>query len=59
MNLLSRRTNADAARAAEQKVDEWRGQNALYLSNFPDEKISELRGSLPYPPEGSAKPTET
>jgi MscS family membrane protein len=54
-----KRQNEDAARAAEEKVREWRGQNKLYLPRFPDEKISELRGTLPYPPEGSVKPTAT
>lgn len=47
------RPNEEAARAAEEKVGEWRNQNRLCLPRFPDDKISELRGSLPYPPEGS------
>ena len=51
--------NQDAARAAEEKVAEWRGRGELYLPAFPDGKISELRGTLPYPPEGSTKPAAT
>jgi MscS family membrane protein len=51
------RPNEDAVRAAEKKVSEWRGKDELYLPRFPDGKISELRGTLPYPPEGSVKPT--
>lgn len=41
------------ARTAEAMVKEWRAQQALYLPNFPQEKIAELRGSLDYPPAGS------
>ncbi len=41
------------AREAESKVKEWREQKALYLPEFPPEKIGELRGSLDYPPPGS------
>jgi len=41
------------ARVAEAIVKEWRAQQALYLPNFPQEKIAELRGSLDYPPAGS------
>jgi MscS family membrane protein len=40
-------------RAAETQVKEWRAQQALYLPNFPQEKIAELRDSLDYPPIGS------
>jgi MscS family membrane protein len=43
----------DRARTAESKVKEWRSQQALYLPNFPPEKITELKGSLDYPPTGS------
>jgi MscS family membrane protein len=38
---------------AEAHVREWKEQKALYLPNFPQEKIAELRGSLDYPPIGS------
>jgi MscS family membrane protein len=41
------------ARATEAQVKEWQEQGALYLPNFPQEKIAELRGSLDYPPAGS------
>jgi MscS family membrane protein len=43
----------DRARRAESKVKEWRSQQALYLPNFPPDKINELKGSLDYPPTGS------
>ena len=33
---------------------QWRERDALYLPRFPDDKISELRGTLQYPPSGSA-----
>lgn len=42
------------AHAAEAMVKEWRAQQALYLPNFPEDKIAELRASLDYPPSGSA-----
>jgi MscS family membrane protein len=45
--------DADRARAAEACVGEWREKQELYLPRFPEPKIAELRGSLPYPPEGS------
>jgi MscS family membrane protein len=61
MVLLERgkRPNEDAAKAAEKKVSEWRDQGELYLPRFPDEKISELHDTLPYPPEGSVKRATT
>jgi MscS family membrane protein len=46
--------NDELAREAESKVKEWREQKALYLPEFPPEKIGELRGSLDYPPPGSS-----
>jgi len=41
-------------RKTEDRVQEWRTQQALYIPKFPPEKITELRGTLDYPPEGSA-----
>ena len=41
-------------RKTENRVQEWRAQGLLYIPKFPPEKISELRGTLDYPPEGSA-----
>ncbi len=46
----------ELAQAAEVQVNEWREQQALYLPNFPPEKISELQGTLDYPPPGSPVP---
>jgi MscS family membrane protein len=40
-------------KAAEAHVKEWREQSALYLPSFPQEKITELAGSVDYPPTGS------
>jgi MscS family membrane protein len=40
-------------RQAEARVKEWRAQGALYLPNFPPDKIAQLKGSLGYPPDGS------
>jgi MscS family membrane protein len=45
--------DGELVRDAESKVKEWREQKALYLPEFPPEKIGELRGSLDYPPPGS------
>ena len=44
----------EAVQMVESKVKAWRDQNELYLPTFPQEKIEELRGTLAYPPEGSA-----
>ena len=41
-------------RETENRVQEWRTRRALYIPTFPPERIRELRGSLDYPPEGSA-----
>ena len=46
--------NEELAREAEAQVKKWRKKNELYLPSFPEEKIEELRGSLDYPPTGSA-----
>ena len=45
--------NEERSRNAEARVREWRDQGALYLPNFPSDKITELKGSLDYPPAGS------
>lgn len=53
---LKRGTQRDDQRvqAAESEVEAWRAQQMLYLPRFPEEKITELEGTLPYPPPGSA-----
>ena len=43
----------EKSKTAESQVGEWRTRQALYLPNFPREKVAELRGSLDYPPVGS------
>jgi MscS family membrane protein len=50
----SEAADIEAAKAAEKKVGEWRDRKELCLPKFPEEKINELRGTLPFPPEGSA-----
>ena len=45
--------DGERARSAEAKVGEWRERKELYLPRFPDSAVAELRGSLPYPPEGA------
>jgi MscS family membrane protein len=47
--------DAERARAAEAHVGAWREKQELYLPRFPEDKVAELRGSVPYPPEGSAQ----
>jgi MscS family membrane protein len=42
-------------REVEAEVEAWRKTNALYLPNFPQEKISDLEGTLEYPPPGSPR----
>jgi len=39
--------------AVETEVKEWKAQRALYLPDFPEETVAEIKGSLDYPPEGS------
>ena len=43
----------ERAQAVAAQVKEWKTNRALYLPNFPKEKIAEVKGSLDYPPEGS------
>ena len=40
--------------AAETRVREWSERGELQLPRFQPERIDALRGSLPYPPAGSA-----
>lgn len=49
----ARMLDDEKSKTAESQVGEWRTQQALYLPNFPREKVAELRGSLDYPPVGS------
>ncbi|MHC4757709.1 MAG: mechanosensitive ion channel family protein [Planctomycetota bacterium] len=46
--------DVEAAKSAEKRVCEWRDRKELCLPKFPEERIEELRGTLHYPPEGSA-----
>ena len=48
------RLNTEAVHTTEAQVRQWREKEELYLPKFPPTKIDELRGSLEYPPKGSA-----
>ncbi len=50
----ARKVDEEAARIAEEHVREWRERGELCVPRFPADRISELKGSLTYPPEGSA-----
>lgn len=45
--------DAGLAREAEERVGRWREEGRLFLPRFPSKSVSELRRTLPYPPEGS------
>jgi MscS family membrane protein len=51
--------DAERVDAAEARVRAWRDQHELYLPAFPSEVIDELRGTVPYPPEGSPSAKKT
>ncbi|BCA53067.1 hypothetical protein W02_02070 [Nitrospira sp. KM1] len=43
----------ERAKAVAREVKQWKAERKLYLPNFPNETIAEIKGSLAYPPEGS------
>jgi MscS family membrane protein len=45
--------NAERVREISEKVQHWREHNEIYLPNFPENKIEEIKGTVPYPAEGS------
>jgi MscS family membrane protein len=45
--------DAERVGAAEARVREWRERGELFLPAFPTPVVEELRGTIPYPPEGS------
>ncbi|HKW92513.1 MAG TPA: mechanosensitive ion channel family protein [Methylomirabilota bacterium] len=53
---LARDAGLDTAKreAAQTQVAAWRQEGALYLPDFSAEAVRELRGTLEYPPRGSA-----
>jgi len=51
--LPGRPMDQSRIRNAEARVKEWRAQQSLYLPNFPADKITNLKGTLQYPPTGS------
>jgi MscS family membrane protein len=58
---LGRDAGLDEAkgRAAEEQVRAWREQGQLYLPEFPPEAIEQLRETLPYPPDGAPRASES
>jgi MscS family membrane protein len=46
--------SSEKATEVEGKVQEWRAAGDIQLPKFTPEKIAELRGTIPYPPEGSS-----
>jgi len=46
-------SDTERAQTAESHVRAWREKKELFLPRFPEGEIAKLRGSLPYPPEGS------
>ena len=42
------------SRAAEDKVNQWREAGDMPLPRFEPERVSELKGSIAYPPPGSS-----
>ncbi|MDX1412442.1 MAG: mechanosensitive ion channel, partial [Nitrospirales bacterium] len=49
------RIDEKRVREVEAEVEAWRKTQSLFLPKFPDEKITELKGTLEYPPPGSPK----
>jgi MscS family membrane protein len=45
--------NPERAQQTEKQVQHWREHNQLYLPSFPEEVVSQLRGSLEYPHRGA------
>ena len=43
----------EAVTAGEARVREWRDRRELYLPAVPARVVERLRGTLPYPPDGS------
>lgn len=48
----------EKSRNAEEQAKQWRAAGEMQLPSFSPEKIESLKGSIAYPPEGSAKRTE-
>ncbi len=50
----------DKSRAGkiEKLVAEWREKDELFLPGFPDDEISAIEGTLPYPPPGAPAQSE-
>ena len=47
--------SAEKAKAAEERVRQWRENQELPIPNFDEDQIREMRNTIEYPPEGSAK----
>jgi MscS family membrane protein len=46
--------DGERAEAAGEQVREWRERRELHLPAFPSPVVEDLRGTIPYPPEGSS-----
>jgi hypothetical protein len=49
----------ERVRSVADQVSDWKAKQALYLPNFPKEKVNDVKGSLHYPPEGAPQYTGT
>ncbi len=52
-SLPGKPLDEERAKAASLKVKEWKAKRELFLPNFPADKITAIKNSLEYPPEGS------
>ena len=56
-SLEGKRFDETRAQAVAKEITEWKAKQALYLPNFPKDKIATIKGSLDYPPTGSPQAT--
>ena len=47
--------DAEKAQAAVEQVRSWRERRELCLPDFPAERLREIEGNTPWPPEGAAR----
>jgi MscS family membrane protein len=50
--------NEEATRASEAEVEAWREKGRLPFPSLPEERITDLEGTLDYPPRGSFQAAE-
>jgi MscS family membrane protein len=51
--------NSARSREAIEKIQQWREQSNLPFPDFPTERIAEIKGTIEYPPSGSAAKSKT